>query len=836
MRTLLFGAFEKLFPVQRHEWPKVLMLLSVATLIGVGSSISRAASEAMFLIHFGVDYLPYVLLVNPILVLVTSTIYVACADRIPDDRLMMYTSLLPVPLIVLLRLLMFGGIDWVYFVLYTFVQAYATILATSWTVYLAAHYDVQESKRLLPFITSGTPIGMVLGGIGVALCVPLMGAANILWLWASTLVAGVVMVHSITRMYTAIDTKARKTKRAAPKLSLRQSIAEGIAYSRSSALFTTTAIATIATFMAMQVIDFEYSKIIRVAFPDSTKLTAFYGVFDGLTNLVALMLQWFAVPWCLRRFGVQGTNLLYPYVLLFAFGFITAALGMPVFSLPAAMFARFTRISLQPTLRGTSRTLMLNAVPRKTGALVRSFNSAIFMPLGQEAGALLLIILKGVALPWLLPAVGLLITGAFIFYSYKQNTAYGEALLDLLKEDRIHLLDLEDDDIRQLDSTAVAAISERLKSDQDEVTLAVIELLRTIGSPQARTALLLHLPLPSPRATAAALQALAAIGGEDTDTLLRPYLEAPEPQVRMAALEGLRQLGDATVRQYAVSLLDDPDVEVRAAALRVVLADPQSPDYARAYQSWEATLDTTEAATQIADPSIMAEVPETPIQGRVYRALDHAEIEVRHTALRVLQKLATAGRVTSLDSALLRTLEAQDVESRDLALQVLTALGTDEVLEHMLVLLDDEQPQVRETLIRSVKRYGKRAVAPLFNRLQASHTSLLAKATSLLALAQLDSVRAEQFLAFWEGELRDVYRYKLMLAALEADPPLDANTFLLVALDNAHRQIMSILVQLLAVWASPEVARLVEGGRSEERRVGKEWRWRWGRSRGGMQA
>ena len=812
MRILLFGALEKLFPVQRHEWPKVLMLLSVATLLGVGFSVSRAASEAMFLIHFGVDYLPYLLLANPLLVLVTSMVYGVYADRIPDDRLMIYTALLPVPLIVLMRVLMLGEMHWVYFVLYTFVLAYATILTTSWTVYLAGHYDVQESKRLLPFIASGTLIGMVLGGIGVALCVPLIGAANILWLWAGTLVATVAMVHNITRMYTAIDTKARKTKRTAPKPSLRQSIAEGIAYSRSSALFTTMAIASIATMMALQVIDFEYSKIIRIAFPDSAKLTAFLGVFDGLTNVIALMLQLFAVPWCLRRFGVQGTNLLFPYVLLFAFGFLAAALGVPVFALPAAMFARFTRASLMPTLRGTTRTLMLNAVPRKTGALVRSFNTAMVMPLGQGAGALLLVILKGVALPWLFPALGLLITVAFIFYSYKQNTAYGEALLDLLKEDRIHLLDLEDDDIRQLDSAAVAAISERLKSDQDEVTLAVIELLRTIGSPQARTALLLHLPFPSPRATATALQALAAMGGEDTATFLRPYLDAPEPQVRMAALEGLLRLGDATVRQHAVNLLDDPDVEVRAAALRVILADPQSPDYARAQQYWEAMLDTPDTATQVAALSIMAEVPETPLQGRVYRALDHTEVEVRHAALQVLQKLATAGRVTSLDSALLRTLEVDDVESRDLALQVLTALGTDEALEHMLVLLDDEQPQVRETLIRSVKRYGKRAVAPLFHRLQASHTSLMAKETALLALARLDSVRAEQFLAFWEGELRDVYRYKLMLASLDVAPPLEADTFLRVALDNAHRQILSLLVQLLAVWASPEVARLVESG------------------------
>src|ERR687886_2738092 len=98
MRIILFGALEKFFPVQRHEWPKALMLLSVATLLGMGATVSRAASEAMFLIHFGVNYLPYVLLVNPLLALVTSTMYTAYADRIPDDRLMMYTALLPIPL------------------------------------------------------------------------------------------------------------------------------------------------------------------------------------------------------------------------------------------------------------------------------------------------------------------------------------------------------------------------------------------------------------------------------------------------------------------------------------------------------------------------------------------------------------------------------------------------------------------------------------------------------------------------------------------------------------------------------------------------------------------
>ena len=107
MNTWLFGA-AKLFPVHRHEWPKALILLGVSTLLGVGFSVSRAASEAIFLIRFGVDYLPYLLLANPLLVLVTSAVYGAYADRIPDDRLMIYTALLPVPLIVLMHVLMSG--------------------------------------------------------------------------------------------------------------------------------------------------------------------------------------------------------------------------------------------------------------------------------------------------------------------------------------------------------------------------------------------------------------------------------------------------------------------------------------------------------------------------------------------------------------------------------------------------------------------------------------------------------------------------------------------------------------------------------------------------------
>ena len=51
-----------------------------------------------------------------------------------------------------------------------------------------------------------------------------------------------------------------------------------------------------------------------------------------------------------------------------------------------------------------------------------------------------------------------------------------------------------------------------------------------------------------------------------------------------------------------------------------------------------------------------------------------------------------------------------------------------------------------------------------------------------------------------------------MLACLEDAVPLEADAFLRVALRNAHEQLLSLLVQVLAVWTSPETARLVESG------------------------
>jgi hypothetical protein len=163
--------------------------------------------------------------------------------------------------------------------------------------------------------------------------------------------------------------------------------------------------------ITLQFMDFEASQIIRAAFPNGAALTAFLGMVDGLATAIALLLQWFIVPWSLRHFGVKGTSLLYPYALLVTFGGLASASFLPPIMLLSAVFARFTRSSLLPTLRGTSSTLMLNAAPRKAGA-----GSLIWPRLCPgRCGALFLMFLKP-GRTWLCPSRGSLSPWSLLLY------------------------------------------------------------------------------------------------------------------------------------------------------------------------------------------------------------------------------------------------------------------------------------------------------------------------------------------------------------------------------------------------------------------------------------
>src|SRR5262249_36182181 len=258
---------------------------------------------------------------------------------------------------------------------------------------------------------------------------------------------------------------------------------EGMTFARTSPLVMTTTVLTMATVLALQFFDYEYSKIFARMYPKPPALAGFLGVFYGLTTLAALLLQWFVGPWRIVRLRLERTNVMFRYTLLAAFGGMLLA---PTFV--TAMAGRFTRMGLMPSLRATTLNLMLNAVPRKMGVRVRSVNAGVAVPVGQGFGAVLLVVLKGLGVPLLFPALGVLASVGIVWFAHRQNRAYGEALVGLLRENQMHLLDLDDDNLRHLDATAVAAISERLRSAQADMSHTAAVVPEGQDTPELATA------------------------------------------------------------------------------------------------------------------------------------------------------------------------------------------------------------------------------------------------------------------------------------------------------------------------------------------------------------
>ena len=333
------------------------------------SSLGRAAAEACFSAIWA-SVPATLLLANPLLVLVLSMVYSAYAERLARDRLMIATVLLPVPFIVMLRLVILLHLPWVYFLLYAFVLAYGALLMLSWSIYLATHYDIQEAKRLLPFIASGLLLGAIVGGMVVVGSVALLGPANMLWLWVATLGAGALLVRRIGRRYPFLE--APKAKQGSGKPSLLRTIAEGFRYVRASALFMTMALTTFTTMIALQLMDFEYSTIFRAAFPSRAALTIpRHGRWADDRNRPRAAMVRRALEFApFRRAGHQ-----YGVSVCVISGFYRPCqhISAPIHHLADRHICRFTRMNSPDPARHAMRPYV-NAAPRKTGGLVQGFD------------------------------------------------------------------------------------------------------------------------------------------------------------------------------------------------------------------------------------------------------------------------------------------------------------------------------------------------------------------------------------------------------------------------------------------------------------------------------
>lgn len=495
---------------------------------GVGIALGRLSAMALFLKRFGVEHLPFALLLASLLMVVANLAYGVYADRVGKSRL----SLILLGILAMMQVAVWLAMDmsgetWVYMFYFLVTSLAGEVIASHYSEYFNSCLDPFQGKRLLPVISAGERLGAIIGGLVVALSASWMSVDGMVLLWLSATLFSMSLVVIWQRSEGAPAKLAEKAKRPPPWVS----IMEGMRYARSSRFVQITGLGVFLLVILVTVQEYLSSVILNRLFSDEGELTRWLAILSMSANVLTLFCQLLVTPRLLKRFGLRVVSLIFPLT-TFA-SFMLAALHP---SLIAAAFGTINYRGFMRAFRHPTYSLYYNAVPPYIRSRTRSFVAGLVLPAGLVLASL---ILMAVPTEW---AVGVLgwagVFAAIAYVAVKQykNVLYGQNLTKLL-EDQVFVVGRDPDSIGHLDS----AMEDRL--------------VRMMASAESADELMVYAEL---LVNGAADKAVARVAE------LSPELE---PAVRCGMLSLLADRGCKGWQGYARQCLSDPDVNVRARAL-----------------------------------------------------------------------------------------------------------------------------------------------------------------------------------------------------------------------------------------------------------------------------
>ena len=602
------ASLQRILNVQAGEGRLTFLLFAEMFLLGVGFNFVETSVFPLFLSEFDAGTLPYLYIINAVVVALLTTFYLRLG------RYMNFARQLVVLLafIVLLAFgfwlaLTLGGGRPVVFALPVLFQIAVNMAQLGFWTMTARLMNLRQSKRLYGLVGSGMWVAIVLTGFLVAPIVRAVGTVNLLLISAVGFSAALVLLFVIVRSYSgalnvaetggAIETESRSLG----------------AYLRSPYIALMFGL-TIAAWLSFYFVDNIFYNRISAQFPDQAALSAFMGLYLAGLGIFTLFNNLFLAGFIVNRFGVRVGLFVLPvllFVVMLAFSVVGAGWGLVPLLFWLATLGRVLDLGLLFSVDQTAQSILYQPLPASERARVQTIDNGIIrmVAVGLAGGSLLLLnqvlAFDVVRLAFVLLAI---IVG-WLALSFLTSRAYPRALTAALARRRLTgvTLSLEDND-------TVLALKESLRNPNPGPALYALGLLadnRPEALIDALPALLAHpaAPVrmetlrrieslglgtdglqtvaetdPDPRVRGAAWQALAVAGDAATEAALLNHVEGGEHAVRLGALVGLRNHGrpaaQSRVESVLETLAESSEAEDRLIVVQAIEAGPRPADTA----------------------------------------------------------------------------------------------------------------------------------------------------------------------------------------------------------------------------------------------------------------
>jgi HEAT repeat protein len=555
-----------LLNIRTDEGRLVFLVALLFACIQAGQGMGDNAATALFLLRFGVDFLPYMYLFLGALTFISTLAYSAALGRFDKGR---FFSTLVAGIIVLLlieRAAILLRLPVLYPVLWLTINGAGMILGTFvWNI-AGEVCDTRQAKRLFPVFTSAGILGSVIGNAVTGLIARLFGTDNLLVLYAVLLVFAFYLTRTIASAYF------RRGKVSQARSNFWGDLRAGFDYVRASSLLRLIAYTSVLFSVLFFAVSFPFSEVVTRSFSDEAGVAGFFGLFNSITTAVTFFVSLFLASRIYTKLGIINGVFLMPITYIFSF-----AVFAVFYNINGASTARFVQLIILSGIAGTAWNALFNVVPSQKRAQVLAFNNGVPSQVGVVLSGILLIIAKQALTMQQIFLTGTALAVVCGMLVWRMRAAYARALVDALRAGRVEVFSEDEASFSGLQGDAAAFnIAIRALDDTKATTRRLAaEMLGRMDSDSAIPHLTRLLSDPDPGVRASAVSSLAALGADSAVERMIALLGDDNEQVRRETLNAITQLNvnvsPVLVKQITTLVAGDPSLTIQTKALTALL-------------------------------------------------------------------------------------------------------------------------------------------------------------------------------------------------------------------------------------------------------------------------
>lgn len=593
--TTLQEKLAGIFLVKPNESRLVVYNLLLFVFLGIGLALGRGTADALFFKRYGIEYLPWVYVLSAIALAASCTLYAAFADRLSSERFFKYIlGALATLLFIVWVLMQFPANDWAYPLYYVVYEIASELILIHSGLYLNQNLNALQAKRLVPLIFGGSQVGVIIGGITLAVLSPLIGVSNVLLVWMTASLAGIAMLIFWHGRYGISPFYRAGRKRKTSLNNVLEDVLQGLKFMKQSDLLRMASLALFFMVIMFYVLIYSVNQIYTDTFKTEESLSSFFGILVAINSAIALMLQFFVANRLLRKYGVRTVNLFFPFTSLLSYLMLLVS-----FTLPSALIGSFNKDVMMTAFRNPVWSLMMNALPGNIQGRARAMTVAVVIPAALLMAGVLLLMVKELDSPVYVAVIGLISAAMYLHFSRNMNKVYVKEIIAHLKQKLSLPQDESEIALRGSNGEVLQDLMRGIQHPDDEIYLAYSQSLIQSFPEQAAEIIISRLPQASDKVRDQIIRLLLPIHPDVLPEVIWQLLETADERLQSTCYHSLIKLRDEKVKGKVPEFLGHPQARMRAVGILGAFYLDVPNEKRNALQAWEDLLSSDDTLSNM---------------------------------------------------------------------------------------------------------------------------------------------------------------------------------------------------------------------------------------------